>query len=101
MTELISLDIIPAFFVEWTETGAILICYLGQSKLDKPVLQKREFPRILVEPIKNPTKILIGRKHEIIREEGESLIARITITFICGKRYRKPFTWLKEYIKKK
>lgn len=97
MTELISLDIIPALFVEHTKDGAILLCYIGQSTSDKPVIQKRKFDKILVANIKNPTKILIHRKHEIITEEGESPISRVTINFTCGKHYRKPFAWAKDY----
>lgn len=84
MSELISLNIIPALFVKYTKDSAILLCYLGQSKANTPIVQKRKFDKILIEHIKNPTKILIAIK----TETGSR-----TFTYICGKRYRKPFAW--------
>ena len=84
-----SIDVIPAYFVGYTEDKAILICYLEQSESGKPITQKRLFDKILVKHIKNPTKIFIG-----VKTEPGSL----TFTYICGKHYRKPFTWLKDYL---
>ena len=96
MTNIISLDITPAFFVGWTKNGAILLCYLGQSRLNKPIVQKRIFDKLVIEHINTPTKILIGTKQETITEEGKGMIRRVIINFICGKQHRKAFTWLQD-----
>lgn len=92
MAEIISLHIIPAYFLGYNGEHAVLACYLGQSKTKEPIIQKRMFDRILINHIKNPTKILIGVKTEF---------GSRTFTYVCGKHYHKPFTWLKQQYKQK
>ena len=85
-----SLDIIPAYFLRRVGNTVTLACYIGESKPGQPIIQEREFHNLFIEGIKNPTKLLISI------EVKPGLIDMICV---CGKRYRKPFFWLKAYLK--
>jgi hypothetical protein len=82
-----TLDITPAYFRGYTEDRkhVIIDCFLGNTDEKIPIIEKRIFCKILVEGIKNPTKLFIGKTVQP---------GMATITFCCGKRYRRPFTWL-------
>ena len=89
--EIISLLIVPAYFIRYEKNTPILACCMGETEQGQSIIQEKAFPSILLEGIKNPTKLFISKE---IRP------GMLTVACLCGKHYRKPFTWVKDYVKR-
>jgi len=85
-----TVDIIPAYFLRCVGDTVTLACYIGELNSGQAIIQKREFNKLFIEGIKNPTKLFIS---------VEVQPGKMDMICICGKRYRKPFFWLKDYLR--